>query len=113
MLHGTIGFAPLTHMQDRRVASLRCTLLGIVMDFILDPGAAHAIIVENDPHFRPAVMDLDGPRRTARLILTRQAQRRDGNRISFAMRTIPTTASEAAELKDRWARKDFEHRSLK
>lgn len=113
MLHDTIGFAPLTHKEDRRVAGLRCTLLGIVIDFILDPDAAHEIITENDLHFRPAVVDFDGPRRTARLILTRQDQRRDGNRISFAMRTIPTTASEAAELKDRWARKDFERRSLR
>ena len=110
MLHNTIGFAPLTHMQDQRVAGLRCTLLGIVIDFILDPGAAHAIVVENDPHFRPAVIDFHGPKRSARLILTRQDQRRNGNRISFTMRTIPTTASEAAELEDRWARKDFQRR---
>lgn len=41
LLHDTIGFAPLTQMQDQRVVGLRCTLLGIVMDFILDPGAAH------------------------------------------------------------------------
>ncbi len=113
LLHDTIGFAPLTHTQDQRVAGLRCTLLGIVMDFILDPLAAHAIIAENDPHFRPAVIDFDGPKRTARLILIRKDQRCDGNRISFAMRTIPTTASEAAELKDRWARKDFQRRCSK
>ena len=65
MLHDTIGFAPLTHMEDQRVAGLRCTFLGIVMDFILDPGAASGIVAENDPHFRPAVMDFDGAKRTA------------------------------------------------
>lgn len=80
------------------------------MDFILDAGAASEIVAENDPHFRPAVMDFDGAKRSARLILTRSDQRRDGHRISFAMRTVPTIANEAAELKDRWARRDFQRR---
>lgn len=112
MLNDTIGFAPLTHAENRCVSGLRCTMLGIVMDFILDPETAHAILAENDPHFRPAVLDFDGPKRTARLILTRQDERHGGNRISFAMRTLPTTAREAADLKDRWSRKDFIRRSL-
>lgn len=110
MLHDTVGFAPLTHMESQRVSSLRCTFLGIIMDFILDSGVASGIVAENDPYFRPAVMDFDGAKRTARLILTRGDQRRDGHRISFEMRTVPTTANEAAELKDRWARKDFQRR---
>jgi hypothetical protein len=107
LLHDTIGFAPLTHMEDKCVAGLRVSFLGVVLDFILDPGAAAAILATNDPHFRPGILDFEGKQRTARLILTRNDQRRELSSLRMPLRWVPTTAAEAAEMKERWARKDF------
>ncbi|HEV2815997.1 MAG TPA: hypothetical protein VGW40_02055 [Allosphingosinicella sp.] len=108
LLHDTIGFAPLTHFEERRVAGLRVSFLGIVLDFMIDPGTAAAILQANDPHYRPTILDFEGRRRTGRLILTRADQRGDCQRLHFQIRHVPTTAAEASELQDRWARKQFE-----
>ncbi|MBA4090098.1 MAG: hypothetical protein C0494_05830 [Sphingobium sp.] len=108
MLHDTIGFAPLLHPGEQRVGGLRCSFLGIVMDFMLDPRAASAIVAGGDPHFRPTVLDLDGPKRTTRIILTRHDQRHEARQLRFNMAFVPAASKEGALLADRWKRKAFE-----
>ncbi len=110
LLHDEIGFAPLTHNEDRRVAGLRISFLGIVLDILLDQGAAAQILARDDPHYRPVILDFEGAKRTSRLIFTRTDQRRTAKRLGFRMDWVPKGSKAAEGLKERWERKQFERR---
>ena len=109
-MHDEIGFAPITHNEDRRVAGLRISFLGIVLDILLDHGAAAQILARDDPHYRPDIIDFEGAKRTSRLIFTRTDQRRTAKRLGFRMDWVPKGSKAAEGLKERWERKQFERR---
>lgn len=111
LIHDEIGFAPLTHPKDRRVAGLRITFLGIVLDFLVDPSAAAHIVTHDDPHYRPDILDFEGSERTARLILTWEDQRHAAKRLGFKMNWVPKGSKQAEGLKERMEQKRYERRS--
>ena len=81
VIHG-IGVSPLTSPRDNTVAGLRVSMLGVQFDFILDRRGGNPQFFEERKFFRPWVLDLNGPRRTARIILTWASQRKTAVRVS-------------------------------
>jgi hypothetical protein len=88
VLDQSIGVAPITEMRDRQVAGLRVSFMGIVFDVLLDPDAASYFGGANQPKFQPIAIDINGPERTGRIILTWMNRRTTGSRVGMQVRRL-------------------------
>lgn len=81
-----LGLAPLLDEKRRMLCGLRLAFSGTIFDCILDTGGANPAALANHAHYRPAVVDLEGPERTARCILTwhGQGEKRTRTQIKLA-----------------------------
>jgi len=108
ILHGELAFAPLTNDAERKISALRASFFGIVIDFVVDPELGWKMLSADSAHFQPTVLDMQGPKRSTRLIFTRGSQRRTGNRLDFQIAYVPDSAREAAVLRERVVRKAYD-----
>lgn len=108
ILHDEIGFAPITRDQDQRLAGMRITFFGLVMDFVLDTYLGTSLLAVQDQFFQPTLLDFVGPRRSTRVIFTRSAMRNTGNRLGFDVRAVPANGKEGAEIRHRISKKQFD-----
>lgn len=77
-----IGVSPLTSHREKVMGGLRVNLLGVNFDFILDRRGANPQFFEERKFFRPWILDLNGSRRTARIVFTWTSHRKTAVRVS-------------------------------
>lgn len=80
--HG-IGVSPLSNHDEKIVGGLRVNMLGVVFDFMIDTRGSNLQFFIEREFYRPWVLDLNGPRRTARIIFTWGTQRKTAKRVSL------------------------------
>lgn len=79
----TLAVAPLISHPDKSVGGLRINMQGIVMDFLIDQRGSNPLFFQKGEFYRPWIIDLNGPKRTARIILTWAAQRKKATRVDM------------------------------
>lgn len=83
--HG-IEVKPLIPHREKVMCGLNVNMSGVPFDFILDRRGVNPQFFEERKHFRPWLLDLNGPRRTARIVLTWASQRKSGVRVNISVK---------------------------
>lgn len=78
-----IGVSPLSNHDEKIAGGLRVNMLGVVFDFLIDTRGSNLQFFIDRTYYRPWMLDLNGPHRTARIIFTWGAQKKIGKRVSM------------------------------
>ena len=87
VIEDTIGVSPLTNAKTHRLTGIRVAMVGICFDFLIDTEGANPQFFEERTFYRPQLIDINGPKRTSRLILSWPNAGTRGKRISISIAT--------------------------
>lgn len=91
LLNDGIGLAPLVSDRHATVTGISFNFLGVKLDFVFSTLGANPMYFVERRFYRPWIVDLIGPKRTARLVIAWPHQRKHATRVAIEIEETPHT----------------------
>jgi hypothetical protein len=82
VIDDALNMAPLTNSKGKNLNGLILQIRGISFEFLFDVEGADSAAINDKTFYRPRIVDVIGPRRTARIFLSWSTERNEARRIA-------------------------------